>query len=285
MAGNASVSRSTRAVAKLQARDVERAVARSGVLASRLYATAAQAIRARRSADATSFQPFDEELVDAVVRELTDVMSYSYLLRRKLTNRRRATAKSIVLASPVHTLAAKIADQFDIDLGNVARRFEPTAKKGAKAALGDIRDTMNRALSQATRQELTVDDATDYVLDAVKKLGVQPRGSSYVETLVRTHSAIAYGAAHRAQFSDDPDLWGFEYVTVGDDRVRPEHEALDGTRRKADDEFWTKFWPPNGWNCRCQAVAIYDDATRQTRVPDDVEPDEGFDTDFQELLD
>lgn len=45
-----------------------------------------------------------------------------------------------------------------------------------------------------------------------------------------------------------------EYSTIGDSRVRPEHKALDGIVRPINDEFWNKYYPPNGWHCRCDAI-------------------------------
>ena len=41
------------------------------------------------------------------------------------------------------------------------------------------------------------------------------------------------------------------YRTVGDSRVRPDHEALDGIAKPVDDPFWNTFYPPNGFLCRC----------------------------------
>lgn len=42
-----------------------------------------------------------------------------------------------------------------------------------------------------------------------------------------------------------------EYVTMKDDRVRPEHEALDGIILPIDDPFWDYYYTPNGYRCRC----------------------------------
>lgn len=42
------------------------------------------------------------------------------------------------------------------------------------------------------------------------------------------------------------------YQTQGDDRVRPEHQRLDGITRPVDDSFWDTYMPPNGWRCRCR---------------------------------
>lgn len=46
-----------------------------------------------------------------------------------------------------------------------------------------------------------------------------------------------------------------KYETVGDDRVRPDHMALDGVVRPITDPFWSVYYPPNGYNCRCDVQA------------------------------
>ena len=46
----------------------------------------------------------------------------------------------------------------------------------------------------------------------------------------------------------------WEYRTVGDDRVRPAHAALNGLILPANDPRWDMIYPPNGWNCRCWVV-------------------------------
>jgi len=46
----------------------------------------------------------------------------------------------------------------------------------------------------------------------------------------------------------------WEYKTVGDHLVRPEHALLDGLILPANDPRWKKICPPNGWNCRCYIV-------------------------------
>ncbi|NME69017.1 PBECR2 nuclease fold domain-containing protein [Flammeovirga aprica] len=42
-----------------------------------------------------------------------------------------------------------------------------------------------------------------------------------------------------------------KYTTEGDDRVRPEHDAMNGIVLPIDDTFWNSYYPPNGWRCRC----------------------------------
>ena len=46
------------------------------------------------------------------------------------------------------------------------------------------------------------------------------------------------------------------YDTVGDERVRLEHQELEDVVRPVDDSFWDVYYPPNGWNCRCDVVQL-----------------------------
>jgi SPP1 gp7 family putative phage head morphogenesis protein len=46
------------------------------------------------------------------------------------------------------------------------------------------------------------------------------------------------------------------YDTAGDERVRLEHQELDNVVRPVDDEFWKTYYPPNGWNCRCDVQQL-----------------------------
>lgn len=52
------------------------------------------------------------------------------------------------------------------------------------------------------------------------------------------------------------DSYNLQYRTAGDNRVREEHAALNGTTLPADDPFWRSYYPPNGWMCRCNVVEV-----------------------------
>lgn len=53
-----------------------------------------------------------------------------------------------------------------------------------------------------------------------------------------------------------PHQYALQYRTAADDRVREEHALLHNTTLPASDPFWDKYFPPNGWNCRCTAVQV-----------------------------
>ena len=63
-------------------------------------------------------------------------------------------------------------------------------------------------------------------------------------------------AAKWEQFTEDGDRYNLQYRTAGDDKVRPEHAALNGVTRPMNDPFWETYYPPNGWNCRCTVVQV-----------------------------
>ncbi len=56
--------------------------------------------------------------------------------------------------------------------------------------------------------------------------------------------------------------WRPKYRTQHDDKVRPEHAALDGVTLPPSDPFWESYYPPNGWNCRCTVAQV-----RKTKYP------------------
>lgn len=80
-------------------------------------------------------------------------------------------------------------------------------------------------------------------------------------------------ASHWVRFKQmgDPML---RYVTVGDERVRASHAAMNGIQRPMSDPIWDKIYPPNGWNCRCTVITTSGAATpdKQIRMPWDVPP-------------
>jgi len=68
--------------------------------------------------------------------------------------------------------------------------------------------------------------------------------------------ASAEMAAKWEQYAEDGDRYNLQYRTAGDDKVRPEHAALNGVTLPMSDPFWETYYPPNGWNCRCTVVQV-----------------------------
>lgn len=83
---------------------------------------------------------------------------------------------------------------------------------------------------------------------------------NWLKTEYRTAYNNAIGARQWLDFQADKDITPLlRYDTANDERVRKEHEELDGIVRHIDDPFWRNWFPPNGWNCRCNVTAHSED--------------------------
>lgn len=150
---------------------------------------------------------------------------------------------------------------------------------GEASAVAEVK--LQQAVLTVTRDNLHVREGTKRIKQAMDAAGVTARNSYMAENIYRTQTQLAYAAGKR-EIETHPEvdeiLWGYKYVTVGDDRVRPGHAAIEGTTLPKNDGFWASAYPPNGFSCRCQAIPIYE--PRITVQPaEGGQPDAGFDYD------
>lgn len=89
---------------------------------------------------------------------------------------------------------------------------------------------------------------------------VQKINSTYNQNYLRAEYNFCHASATMAakweEFQQDGDRYNLQYRTAADDRVRPEHAALDRVTLPMSDTFWREYYPPNGWNCRCTVVQV-----------------------------
>ena len=86
--------------------------------------------------------------------------------------------------------------------------------------------------------------------------------------ITERNTAVAGGqmASRWVEFERNRDITPLlEYSTVGDNKVRAAHALLDGVRKPVDDPFWSRYYPPNGWNCRCDVIAVPDKNAEPTQ--------------------
>lgn len=97
---------------------------------------------------------------------------------------------------------------------------------------------------------------------------------NYLQTEFRTSKRSAQSARQWSEFEANKDLFpNLMYITVGDDKVRPDHVKLNGIIKPINHPFWDTHYPPNGWNDRC---SVKPTASNVTSEKIDVEPDKGF---------
>ena len=92
-------------------------------------------------------------------------------------------------------------------------------------------------------------------LNDVRKID-EKYNANYLHSEYNFVAASATMAAKWEQFAEDGDRYYLQYRTAHDDKVRPEHAALDGVTLPMSDPFWETYYPPNGWNCRCSVVQV-----------------------------
>ena len=145
---------------------------------------------------------------------------------------------------------------------NVTSQMSNVAERAAKKAMAEVVD-----------RGMHIQEGMLHLRKALYKAGIEADQPWLLENMVRTQIHVAYGAG-RWQATQDEEiqeiLWGFEYVSIDDDRSRPTHAALNGTRFEKDDSRWSEIWPPNGFNCRCEVIEIFENV-RVKEPPQDVE--------------
>lgn len=101
-----------------------------------------------------------------------------------------------------------------------------------------------------------IDPKTGEIFGSATDIGIHsiPRR---LENIYRTNMQAAYNAGQYQTYMADVDnrpYW--QYDAVGDHRTRAAHAAMDGLVYRYDDPFWTTFYPPNGYRCRCSVIAL-----------------------------
>ena len=94
---------------------------------------------------------------------------------------------------------------------------------------------------------------------------------NYLQAEYQTARTAAQMAEKWERLQETKDLFpNLKFRTVGDDRVRDDHEKLNGIIKPIDDAFWDRYYPPLDWRCRCDVVATAEDADENE--PEDMPP-------------
>lgn len=79
---------------------------------------------------------------------------------------------------------------------------------------------------------------------------------NYLEAEYRFATSSVTMASKWADFEQDGDRYHLQYRTAGDDKVRASHAVLNLITLPINHDFWSKYFAPNGWRCRCQVVQV-----------------------------
>lgn len=154
------------------------------------------------------------------------------------------------------------------------KQFSTEAFRVLNGITNKLEVKLKEAVNDAIARGLTVRNAAKRIRAVFEAEGLSILDAQ-IETIYRTQSQIAYNAGRFIADAESGKVWGYKYVTMRDDRVRPTHAYLDGMIMKATNPAWETLWPPNGWNCRCQVVPLFKPVPIRRRPRAEV--DEGFD--------
>lgn len=127
----------------------------------------------------------------------------------------------------------------------------------------------NLAVFSAAKTYQQINDMQNFLFDStgnkrpfsVFKEAAAEIFETYNDNWLKTEYNTAIGqsqsAADWADIEEQSEaLPWLRYETVGDGRVRPDHQDLDGIVKRVNDPFWDVNAPLNGFGCRCRLVQL-----------------------------
>lgn len=80
---------------------------------------------------------------------------------------------------------------------------------------------------------------------------------AHLENIYRTNLQVWHSAGRAKSILDNRSTHPFlQYSAILDTRTRPSHAKLHGIIKPVDDPFWRTRFPPLGYQCRCQVIAL-----------------------------
>ena len=134
-----------------------------------------------------------------------------------------------------------------------------------------IRDAVAKLLQGASWDEAKKEIAAEispFVGDGGMDAAARDKAAkARAEFMLRTHGFQAYAVArHQQQMETARSFPYWKYETVGDNRVRAGHAALDGKVLRADDPWWKTHYPPWDWGCRCIVIALDEEDAQEIGI-------------------
>ena len=199
---------------------------------------------------------------------VSDTMLASHLfgrLRSTIVASDHIRGEGVVAFGPRQSAVDFVRSRLNLNeshLGTIREKYGSAAVDVTKEIRDVARYKASGVIVDIVEQGLSTSESVSYMRNVMANMGIDATNPWLLENMVRTQIAIAYSAG-RWNANQDPAiqeiLWGYEYVTVGDDRVRPSHEAIDGAAYPKEHPFWESNWPPNGYSCRCDVLELFKD--------------------------
>lgn len=152
--------------------------------------------------------------------------------------------------------------------------------------LAQLKGAINKALAGNE----TMGTFVSKMRERLKAWGVTASSPHHLETVYTTNLLGSYQHGRFKQMNTPKmkkrrPYW--QYETAGDRRVRPTHQAMDQKVYPADHAFWSSWYPPNGFRCRCTVHPLSRYEVRELEIEGELpglDPDEGFGSSPREFL-
>lgn len=112
--------------------------------------------------------------------------------------------------------------------------------------------TVLEMVNKSTEDGSTFDEFKKRIADEGIELS-----DHHLANIYRTNMQMAYAHGRWTQQQANKESRPYlMYVAINDSRVRPTHLKLNNIIRHIDDPFWTLYYPPWDFMCRCHVIAL-----------------------------
>lgn len=112
--------------------------------------------------------------------------------------------------------------------------------------------TVLELVNKSTEDGSTFDEFKKRIADEGIELS-----DHHLAIIYRTNMQMAYAHGRWTQQQANKESRPYlMYVAINDSRVRPTHLKLNNIIRHIDDPFWTLYYPPWDFMCRCHVIAL-----------------------------
>ncbi len=208
----------------------------------------------------------DETMIEGFASALTQVEIAAYVDGRTSARRRPRSRRANSIKAFSDFDVDKWLDEhvgFDWDLAGVEaiQAMAAEAVDYSAANISNLLDFIKDDAIAALDQGMSFLDWRDTMMSLP---GWEDANPYHLRTNFDTAANGAYHAAKWHEITEYADMFPYlRYVTMQDDKVREEHAILDGTIARVDDPFWTIYYPPNGYNCRCSVEQLLQSEAEQ----------------------
>ena len=138
------------------------------------------------------------------------------------------------------------------EFGKLAETERQRAFTVSGIAKQDVLAEIHKQIGKAVKDGMSFEDFKKS--DVWEKAGFKDKGYR-IDNIFRTNVQSALNAGrYERDIKSHQEYW--QYSAVNDSRTRPTHAALDGKVFHRNDPFWQTWYPPNGYRCRCEVIAL-----------------------------